>query len=241
MKQKFIKKSRVDNRIVVLIPCLNEAKTVAKVIKGFSKELPKAKVYVYDNGSDDETIRVAKRAGAIVKSEPNRGKGNVVRRMFRDIEADCYLMVDGDNTYMANSAKQMCEKVLRSGADMVIGDRLSSNYYSENKNMFRGVGNKVARILVNRRFHSDICDVLTGCRAMSRRFVKEFPAESNGFEVETEMTIFALANGFKIEQVPIKYKDREKGSKSKLKTVSDGVKILRRCIADIKKYRKTRD
>ena len=216
----------MKNKIAVLIPCYNEAKTIERVVKDYKKELPDAEIYVYDNNSTDDTAKIAKAAGAIVRQEYRQGKGNVVRSMFRNIDADCYLMIDGDGTYPANSAKKMCEMVLVGGCDMVIGDRLSSTYFKENKRRFHGFGNKLVRFLINMIFRSHIKDIMTGERAFSRDFVKTFPVLSKGFEIETEMTIHALDKNFYIEEVPISYKDREEGSESKLNTVSDGVKVI---------------
>ena len=216
----------MSNKIAVLIPCYNEGKTIERVVKDYKKELPGADIYVYDNNSADDTAKIAKSAGAIVKYEHRQGKGNVVRSMFKDIEADCYLMIDGDGTYPADSAKKMCKMVLDDGADMVIGDRLSSTYFQENKRRFHGFGNKLVRLLINMIFRSHIKDIMTGERAFSRDFVKTFPVLSKGFEIETEMTIHALDKNFYIEEIPISYKDREEGSESKLNTVSDGAKVI---------------
>lgn len=212
--------------IAVIIPCYNEAKTIARVVKDYKKALPDAKIFVYDNNSTDGTGEIAKKAGAIVKKEYRQGKGNVVRSMFRDIEADCYLMVDGDGTYPADLAKEMCDMVLNGGVDMVIGDRLSSTYFKENKRPFHNIGNKTVRFLINLIFRSRIKDIMTGYRAMSRDFVKTCPVLSKGFEIETEMTIQALDKNFYIKEIPVNYKDREDGSESKLNTVSDGVKVI---------------
>lgn len=216
----------MSKKIAVLIPCYNEARTVDRVVKDYKKALPDADVYVYDNNSTDDTVKIAKAAGAIVRYEHRQGKGNVVRSMFRDIDADCYLMIDGDGTYPADSAKKMCDMVLEDGADMVIGDRLSSTYFKENKRRFHGFGNKLVRFLINLIFRSHIKDIMTGSRAFSRDFVKTFPVLSKGFEIETEMTIHALDKNFYIEEIPISYKDREEGSESKLNTVGDGIKVI---------------
>lgn len=216
----------MKNKIAVLIPCYNEAKTIERVVKDYKKELPNADIYVYDNNSTDDTAKIAKAAGAIVIYEHRQGKGNVVRSMFKDVEADCYLMIDGDGTYPADSAKKMCNMVLEDGADMVIGDRLSSTYFKENKRRFHGFGNKLVRFLINLIFRSHIKDIMTGSRAFSRDFVKTFPVLSKGFEIETEMTIHALDKNFYIEETPISYKDREEGSESKLNTVGDGAKVI---------------
>lgn len=216
----------MKKEIAVLIPCYNEAKTIGKVVEEYKKALPNSKIYVYDNNSTDKTGEIAKAAGAIVKKEPRQGKGNVVRSMFRDVEADCYLMIDGDGTYPAKSAKKMCDMVLDDGADMVIGDRLSSTYFKENKRRFHGMGNRLVRFLINLIFRSHIKDIMTGYRAFSRDFVKSYPVLSKGFEIETEMTIHALDKNFYIMETPVDYKDREEGSESKLNTISDGIKVI---------------
>ncbi|MBR3248596.1 glycosyltransferase [Candidatus Saccharibacteria bacterium] len=216
----------MKKEIAVLIPCYNESKTIEKVVKEYKKALPEAKIYVYDNNSTDGTGEIAKKAGAIVKAEHRQGKGNVVRSMFRDIEADCYLMIDGDGTYPADVARKMCDMVLDGGVDMVVGDRLSSTYFKENKRPFHNVGNRTVRFLINMIFRSHIKDIMTGYRAFSRDFVKTYPVLSKGFEIETEMTIHALDKNFYIEEIPVNYKDREEGSESKLNTVSDGIKVI---------------
>lgn len=225
------------SKIAVLVPCYNEAKTIEKVVKDFKKELPNADVYVYDNNSKDETAKIAKDAGAIVRHEYMQGKGNVIRRMFREIDADCYLMVDGDDTYPAKHAKEMCDLVLEGKAEMVVGDRLSSTYFTENKRMFHNFGNVLVRFLVNHTFKSNVRDIMTGYRAFSRTFVKSFPVISGGFEIETEMTIHALDKRMKLENVLIDYRDRPEGSESKLNTVSDGVKVLKTIATLFKQYR----
>lgn len=225
------------SKIAVLVPCYNEAKTIEKVVKDFKKELPNADVYVYDNNSKDNTAEIAKKAGAIVKHEYMQGKGNVIRRMFREIDADCYLMVDGDDTYPAKHAKEMCDLILEGKAEMVVGDRLSSTYFTENKRMFHNFGNVLVRFLVNHTFKSNVRDIMTGYRAFSRTFVKSFPVISGGFEIETEMTIHALDKRMKLENVLIDYRDRPEGSESKLNTVSDGVKVLKTIATLFKQYR----
>ena len=216
----------MKKEIAVLIPCYNESKTIERVVKDYKKALPEARIYVYDNNSTDGTGEIAKKAGAVVKKEPRQGKGNVVRSMFQDIEADCYLMIDGDGTYPANSAREMCDMVVKDGADMVIGDRLSSTYFKENKRRFHGFGNKLVRLLINMIFRSHIKDIMTGYRAFSWDFVKTYPVLSKGFEIETEMTIHALDKNFYIMETPVGYKDREEGSESKLNTISDGIKVI---------------
>ena len=225
------------NKIAVLIPCYNESKTIEKVVKDFKRELPNADIYVYDNNSKDNTAEIAKKAGAIVKHEYMQGKGNVIRRMFREIDADCYLMADGDDTYPAEHAKEMCDLILEGKAEMVVGDRLSSTYFTENKRMFHNFGNVLVRFLVNRTFKSNVRDIMTGYRAFSKTFVKSFPVISGGFEIETEMTIHALDKRMKLENVLIDYRDRPEGSVSKLNTVSDGVKVLKTIATLFKQYR----
>lgn len=214
------------NKIAVLIPCYNEEKTIATVVRDFQKALPEADIYVYDNNSTDDSYNLAKEAGAIVRSEIRQGKGNVIRSMFRDIDADCYLMVDGDDTYSAKDAKRMCQEVFDGRADMVIGDRLSGAYLKENKRRFHGFGNKLVRFLINKLFRSNIQDIMTGYRAFSYDFVKSFPVLSKGFAVETEMTIHAVDKNFKISELTIDFKDRPAGSESKLNTYSDGARVL---------------
>lgn len=216
----------MKKEIAVLIPCYNEGQTIERVVEEFKRALPDAMVYVYDNNSTDGTGKIAKKAGAIVRMEHRQGKGNVVRSMFRDIEADCYLMIDGDGTYPADSAKEMCDMVLNNDVDMVVGDRLSSTYFEENKRRFHGLGNRLVRFLINLIFRSNIKDIMTGYRAFSRDFVKTFPVLSKGFEIETEMTIHALDKNFYIKEIPVNYKDREEGSESKLNTISDGIKVV---------------
>lgn len=215
-----------SKKIAVLIPCYNESKTIAKVVADYKSALPEADIYVYDNNSSDGTDEIARKAGAIVRYERRQGKGNVIRSMFREIDADCYLMIDGDDTYPADNARQMCDFVLQGEVDMVIGDRLSSTYFEENKRPFHNFGNSIVRTLINRLFHSNVKDIMTGYRAFSRCFVKHFPVLSRGFEIETEMTIHALDKNFLLKEVPIKYRDRPEGSVSKLNTYSDGFKVL---------------
>ena len=214
------------DKIAVLIPCYNEAQTIGKVIKDFRAALPEAAVYVYDNNSTDDTAAIAEKAGAIVRHECRQGKGNVIRAMFREINAQCYVMVDGDDTYPAEDARAMCRAVLEQGMDMVVGDRLSSTYFTENKRPFHNSGNVLVRKLVNQFFKGDITDIMTGYRAFSYIFVKSFPVLSKGFEIETEMTIHALDKNFRLCSVPVGYRDRPKGSESKLNTFEDGFKVL---------------
>ena len=226
-----------DKKIAVLIPCYNEEKTIQKVIKDFKKELPNALIYVYDNNSTDCTNKIAQKEGAIVKKEPKQGKGNVIRRMFREIEADCYLMVDGDDTYSAKHAKEMCNLVLNENVDMVIGDRLSSTYFQENKRKFHNFGNKLVTLLINKLFTANIHDVMTGYRAFSYEFVKTFPIISKGFEIETEMTIHLLDKNLLYKEMPILYSDRPQGSISKLNTIKDGTKVIKTIAKLFKEYK----
>lgn len=214
------------DKIAVIIPCYNEAKTIGKVVSDYKKALKDATIYVYDNNSTDGTDSVARLAGAIVRYEYRQGKGNVIRTMFREIDAECYLMIDGDDTYPASSAKEMCDLVLSKKADMVVGDRLSSTYFKENKRLFHNFGNRIVRWLINHLFDNNIKDIMTGYRAFSYEFVKSFPILSKGFEIETEMTIHAVDKNFKIKEIPVLYKDRPEGSVSKLNTFKDGIKVL---------------
>lgn len=214
------------DKIAVLIPCYNEELTIGKVIDDFKKNLPEAKIYVYDNNSTDKTAEIALKHGAVVKYERRQGKGNVMRSMFRDIEAECYVLVDGDDTYPAESAKDLVSAVLDRGGDLVIGDRLSSTYFTENKRPFHNSGNVLVRKLINNFFKSKIEDIMTGYRAFSYEFVKTFPVLSHGFEIETEMTIHALDKNFSIISIPIMYRDRPEGSQSKLNTYKDGFKVI---------------
>ncbi len=214
------------DRIAVLIPCYNEEKTIAKVVADAKAALPEAVIYVYNNNSSDATAELAAQAGAVVRNEYMQGKGNVIRRMFREVEADCYVMVDGDDTYPMEYAAKMVDKVLHHNADMVVGDRLSSTYFTENKRPFHNMGNSLVRGSINRLFGCDIKDIMTGYRAFSYGFVKTFPVLSKGFEIETEMTIHAVSNNMQIENVIVDYRDRPEGSESKLNTYSDGIKVL---------------
>ena len=227
----------MDKKIAVLIPCYNEAKTIKKVIKDYKKVLPEADIYVYDNNSIDKTDEIAKKAGAIVKYEYKQGKGNVMRSMFKDIDADCYLIIDGDNTYPAENAREMCDLVLNKKADMVIGDRLSSTYFTENKRPFHNFGNVLVRKLINFLFKSNIKDIMTGYRAFSHEFVKTFPVLSQNFEIETEMTIHALDKNFLVKEIPVQYRDRPNGSVSKLNTFEDGIKVLKTIARLFKEYK----
>ena len=215
------------DKIAVLIPCYNEALTIEKVVKDWKAALPEATIYVYNNNSKDDTAAIAEKAGAIVRNEYKQGKGNVIRRMFREIEAECYVMVDGDDTYPADCAREMVDHVLNRKVDMVVGDRLSSTYFTENKRPFHNFGNSLVRGSINLLFQSDIKDIMTGCRAFSYQFVKSFPVLSKGFEIETEMSIYAVDRNMFIENVVIPYRDRPEGSESKLNTISDGFKVLK--------------
>lgn len=215
------------DKIAVLIPCYNEEKTIKKVVADAKRVLPDATIYVYNNNSTDRTVQVAKENGAIVRNEFMQGKGNVIRRMFRDIDAQCYVMVDGDDTYPLEKAPEMVAYVLDNSADMVVGDRLSSTYFSENKRLFHNFGNSLVRVSINKLFHCKIKDIMTGFRAFSYDFVKTFPILSGGFEIETEMTIHAVYNNMQINNVIIDYRDRPVGSVSKLNTYSDGLKVLK--------------
>lgn len=225
------------DKIAVLIPCYNEAVTIKKVINDFQRELPEATIYVYDNNSSDDTAKIAEAEGAVVRHEYQQGKGNVIRRMFRDIDAQCYIMTDGDDTYPAEFAREMCNKVLERNVDMVVGDRLSSTYFEENKRPFHNFGNSIVRASINTIFKSDIKDIMTGYRAFSYNFVKTFPVLSKGFEIETEMTIHTVDKNMLCENVIIEYRDRPDGSESKLNTYSDGFKVLMTIAKLFKNYK----
>lgn len=224
-------------KTVILIPCYNEAATIEKVVCDFKKNMPHADIYVYDNNSTDNTGEIAQRAGAIVRKEYRQGKGNVVRSMFHDIKADCYIMVDGDDTYPAEAAPIFEQIILDKQADMIIGDRLSSTYFEENDRRFHNSGNKFVRGSINTFFKSDLHDIMTGMRAFNYEFVKSFPIRSKEFEIETEMSVFALMNNFVIKEIPIEYRDRQEGSESKLNTFSDGYKVIRMIFALIRDQR----
>lgn len=215
------------DKIAVLIPCKNESLTIKKVIEDWKSALPEAKIYVYDNNSTDNTAEIAMNAGATVKYEYQQGKGNVIRRMFREIDAESYIMIDGDDTYPAEHGREMVELVLNKNVDMVVGDRLSSTYFEENKRPFHNFGNEIVRKSINRMFKSDIKDIMTGFRAFSYNFVKTFPVLSKGFEIETEMSIHAVDKNMYVENVIVDYRDRPNGSESKLNTFSDGIKVLK--------------
>lgn len=225
------------DKIAVLIPCYNEEKTVEKVVRDFRAVLPEAVIYVYDNNSSDRTVELAEAAGAVVRHEYSQGKGNVLRRMFREIDAECYILVDGDDTYPADSAPEMCRLVLEHQADMVVGDRLSSTYFTENKRPFHNFGNSLVRMSINCLFGAKIQDIMTGYRAFSFEFVKTFPVLSKGFEIETEMSIHAVQRNMQVENVVIEYRDRPEGSVSKLNTYSDGAKVLGTILKLYKNYR----
>lgn len=215
------------DQVAVLIPCYNESQTIEKVVKDFRKALPEAAIYVYDNNSTDGTDEIARRAGAVVRYERQQGKGNVIRRMFREVDAACYVMTDGDDTYPAENAPQMVRKVLEEQVDMVVGDRLSSTYFQENKRPFHNFGNALVRKAINALFRTSVKDIMTGYRAFSYQFVKSFPVLSGGFEIETEMSIHAVDKKMHIDHVVVDYRDRPAGSESKLSTYSDGMKVLR--------------
>ncbi|MCI8800089.1 MAG: glycosyltransferase [Lachnospiraceae bacterium] len=225
------------DKIAVLIPCYNEEQTIEKVVRDVREALPEAVIYVYDNNSTDRTAELAKAAGACICREYRQGKGSVIRRMFREIEAECYLMIDGDDTYPLNCAKEMTDKVLNHNADMVVGDRLSSTYFTENKRPFHNFGNSLMRFGINRLFHTDIKDIMTGYRAFSYGFVKTFPVFSKGFEIETEMTIHAVNYNMQVENVVVEYRDRPEGSVSKLNTYSDGMRVIRKMLQLYRNYR----
>ena len=225
------------NSIAVLIPCYNAAQTIKKVVEDAKRVLPEAVVYVYDNNSSDGTAEIAAEAGAVVRYERRQGKGNVIRSMFRDIDADCYIMVDGDDTYPMEQAREMADAVLHRNVDMVIGDRLSSTYFTENKRPFHNMGNSLVRGAINRLFRSDVKDIMTGFRAFSYSFVKTFPVLSKGFEIETEMTVHAVYNNMHLENIVIDYRDRPEGSVSKLNTYMDGMKVIGTIIKLYKNYK----
>lgn len=225
------------DKIAVLIPCYNESATIAKVVNDYRNALPEATVYVYDNNSKDGTDDIAREAGAIVRYERKQGKGNVIRTMFREVDADVYLMVDGDDTYPAEAAREMVDCVLNKGAHMVVGDRLSSTYFTENKRLFHNFGNSFVRFAINQIFKSNVKDIMTGYRAFSYEFVKTFPVISKNFEIETEMIIHAVDKNMSIENVVIDYRDRPEGSVSKLNTIQDGLKVIGTIIKMFKNYR----
>lgn len=225
------------DKIAVLIPCYNESKTIKKVVEDWKREIPEAIIYVYDNNSNDETAELAAEAGAVVRYETQQGKGNVIRRMFREIDAECYLMIDGDDTYPVEGGREMVRLVLEEQVDMVVGDRLSSSYFEENKRLFHNFGNTIVRNSINKLFNSNIQDIMTGYRAFSYQFVKSFAVLSRGFEIETEMSIHAVDKNMAVRNVIINYRDRPEGSESKLNTYSDGLKVLRTIVRLYKDYR----
>lgn len=232
-----LKENQIKSKIAVLIPCYNESKTIEKVVKDYKKALPEADIYVYDNNSADDTDKIARKAGAIVRYETKQGKGNVIRTMFREIEAECYLMIDGDDIYPVENAREMCNYVLENNVDMVIGDRLSSTYFSENKRPFHNLGNKMVRGLINKIFKSNIRDIMTGYRAFSYNFAKTFPVLSKGFEIETEMTIHAIDKNFTLKEIPVQYRDRPQGSISKLNTYKDGKRVIKTIATLFEEYK----
>ena len=225
------------DKIAVLIPCYNEEKTIEKVVRDAKAALPEAVIYVYNNNSTDRTAELAEKAGAVVRQEYKQGKGNVIRRMFQEVDALCYIMVDGDDTYPMENAREMADLVLERNSDMVVGDRLSSTYFEENKRPFHNMGNSLVRASINALFKSDIRDIMTGYRAFSYRFVKTFPVLSRGFEIETEMTIHAVYNNMQVDNVVITYRDRPEGSESKLNTYSDGFRVLKTIFRMFRQYR----
>ena len=227
----------MKSKIAVLIPCYNEAKTIEKVVKDYKNALPEADIYVYDNNSTDGTDEIARKAGAIVRYEKKQGKGNVIRSMFCEIEAECYIMIDGDDTYPAESAREMCDYVLNENVDMVIGDRLSSTYFTENKRAFHNFGNRIVRWSINTIFRSKINDIMTGYRAFSYKFVKSYPVLSKGFEIETEMTIHAIDKNFTLKEIPVQYRDKPEGSVSKLNTYKDGIRVIKTIATLFKEYK----
>ena len=228
------------DKIAVLIPCYNEELTIAKVVCDVKNALPEATIYVYDNNSTDRTVELAQDAGATIRFEYKQGKGNVIRRMFREIDAECYLLLDGDDTYPLDCARELVDKVLNHNADMVVGDRLSSTYFSENKRPFHNFGNSLMRSGINKLFHSDIKDIMTGYRAFSYEFVKTFPVFSKGFEIETEMTIHAVNYNMQVENVVVEYRDRPEGSVSKLNTYTDGMRVIRKMLQLYRNYKPLR-
>lgn len=225
------------DKVAVLIPCYNEELTIGKVVDDFKKSLPESVIYVYDNNSKDKTAEIAKEHGAVVRYERKQGKGNVMRSMFRDIDAECYILVDGDDTYPAEAAPELVSAVIDKGGDLVIGDRLSSTYFTENKRPFHNSGNVLVKQLINKFFKSDIKDIMTGYRAFSYEFVKTFPVLSQGFEIETEMTIHAIDKNFTLKEIPVQYRDRPEGSVSKLNTYKDGVKVIKTIATLFKEYK----
>ncbi len=222
-----LENSEQDARVVVLIPCFNEAITIAKVVTDVRRVLPSAQVIVCDNNSTDNTAQIASDAGARVVNEPRQGKGNVLRSLFRNVDADCYIIIDGDDTYPVDPLPQMADMVLNGGVDMVIGDRISSSYLKVNQRRYHNSGNLLVRFLINKMFKSSVPDILSGMRAFSPLFVKNFPILSKGFEIETEMTIYALDNNFVVHSIPVAYNNRPEGSTSKLNTYSDGLKVIK--------------
>ncbi len=227
----------MSKKVAILIPCYNEEITIKKVIEDCKKDMIDACIYVYDNNSSDNTLKLAKCAGALVNQVLKQGKGNVVKKMFEDIDADCYVMIDGDDTYSTRHIKEMCNYVLNEKFDMVVGDRLSGMYFRENKRLFHGFGNRLVRFFVNILYGSKINDILTGYRALSKRFVKDINITSEYFELETEMTILAIVGNYSIKEITIDYKDRPNGSKSKINTFKDGFMIIKKSILLLKEYK----
>ena len=229
--------SHDSGKVAVMIPCFNESQSIGNVVRDFRKILPDSDIYVYDNNSSDDTAGIAARAGAIVRKEPRQGKGNVMRSMFQDIDADIYVIVDGDDTYPAEAAPELIDALVNNRADMVVGDRLSSTYFTENKRPFHNSGNRFVRMMINRLFNARLHDILSGYRVFSRDFIKNFPVMSSGFEIETEMTIHALDKNYRVCEVPIEYRDRGEGSESKLNTFSDGFRVIGTLFSLFRNYR----
>ncbi len=229
--------SHDSGKVAVMIPCFNESQSIGNVVRDFLKILPDSDIYVYDNNSSDDTAGIAARAGAIVRKEPRQGKGNVMRSMFQDIDADIYVIVDGDDTYPAEAAPELIDALVNNRADMVVGYRLSSTYFTENKRPFHNSGNRFVRMMINRLFNARLHDILSGYRVFSRDFIKNFPVMSSGFEIETEMTIHALDKNYRVCEVPIEYRDRGEGSESKLNTFSDGFRVIGTLFSLFRNYR----
>lgn len=224
--------------VAVLVPCYNEAVTIGKVVDDFRAVLPDAVVYVYDNNSTDDTAAIAAAHGAVVRRESRQGKGNVVRQMLRDIDADYYIMVDGDDTYPAEQAPALLQPLIDDTADMCVGDRLSNGTYGEeNDRAFHGFGNDLVRFLIKMIYGFEFSDVMTGYRSFNNVFASTMPVLSPGFEIETELSIHAVDKGWRIAEVPITYRDRPEGSESKLSTFSDGFKVLKMIMSLFKDYR----
>jgi glycosyltransferase involved in cell wall biosynthesis len=227
-----------DKEIAILIPAYNEELTITKVIKDFKKELPEAKIYVYNNNSKDKTEELAKKENVIVVNETRQGKGNVVRSMFKDIDADIYVMVDADDTYPAEAVHELIKPIYDNRADMVNGDRLTNGaYYNENKRAFHNLGNNLVRNIICKLYKSNVKDIMTGYRAFNYDFVKGMPVLSKKFEIETEMTLHCLDKNYRLIEVPIDYRDRPEGSVSKLNTIKDGFAVIHAIFDIYKNYK----